>query len=560
MFEHIKAAPADPILGLGEAFKSETRENKINLGIGVYKDAQGSTPIMRAVKEAEKRLFDNEKTKNYLTIDGIADYNERTKELLFGKDSDVIKANRARTAQSLGGTGALRIAAEFIKRQTKAQNVWISTPTWPNHNAIFNAVGMTIREYRYYDAERKALDWEHLLEDLSQASEGDVVLLHGCCHNPTGIDPTPEQWQELATLSAKNGWLPLFDFAYQGLANGLDQDAYGLRAFAANHKELLVASSFSKNFGLYNERVGAFTLVAENAEIASTALTQVKSIIRTLYSNPASHGGATVATVLNDPQLRQEWENELTEMRERIKKMRHLFVQLLKEYGAEQDFSFIMEQNGMFSFSGLSPEQVDRLKEEFAIYAVRSLGIDPMTGEELFLTKEGKPTWIWNALDKIVVGDTEPKIRGTFGVNVGWKGLYMNATFAYQYGGEAYNQTVVDKVENSNKYQNVDKRVLTETWQKPGDVVKYKANVTSRLVQYFTYASSRFVQDLNYLQFSSFSLQYEMPKNWISCLRMESLRFSFNMSDLFYWSTVKRERGTSYPFARSFTVGLRANF
>jgi len=327
---------------------------------------------MRAVKEAEKRLFDNEKTKNYLTIDGIADYNERTKELLFGKDSDVIKANRARTAQSLGGTGALRIAAEFIKRQTKAQNVWISTPTWPNHNAIFNAVGMTIREYRYYDAERKALDWEHLLEDLSQASEGDVVLLHGCCHNPTGIDPTPEQWQELAALSAKNGWLPLFDFAYQGLANGLDQDAYGLRAFAANHKELLVASSFSKNFGLYNERVGAFTLVAENAEIASTALTQVKSIIRTLYSNPASHGGATVATVLNDPQLRQDWENELTEMRERIKKMRHLFVQLLKEYGAEQDFSFIMEQNGMFSFSGLSPEQVDRLKEEFAIYAVRS--------------------------------------------------------------------------------------------------------------------------------------------------------------------------------------------
>ena len=188
---------------------------KINLGIGVYKDAQGTTPIMRAVKEAEKRLFDNEKTKNYLTIDGIADYNERTKELLFGKDSEVIKANRARTAQSLGGTGALRIAAEFIKRQTKAQNVWISTPTWPNHNAIFNAVGMTIREYRYYDAERKALDWEHLLEDLSQASEGDVVLLHGCCHNPTGIDPTPEQWQELAALSAKNGWLPLFDFAYQ---------------------------------------------------------------------------------------------------------------------------------------------------------------------------------------------------------------------------------------------------------------------------------------------------------------------------------------------------------
>ena len=286
MFEQIKAAPADPILGLGEAFKAETRTNKINLGIGVYKDANGQTPIMRAVKTAEQRLLEKENTKNYLTIDGIADYNQRAKELLFGADSAIIKADRARTVQSLGGTGALRIAAEFVKRQTKAQNVWISTPTWPNHNAIFNAVGMTIREYRYYDAERKALDWDNLLADLSQAGEGDVVLLHGCCHNPTGIDPTPEQWRELAAISAKNGWLPLFDFAYQGLANGLDEDAYGLRAFAETHQELLVASSFSKNFGLYNERVGAFTLVAANAEIAATALTQVKSIIRTLYSNP----------------------------------------------------------------------------------------------------------------------------------------------------------------------------------------------------------------------------------------------------------------------------------
>ncbi|VTM25123.1 Aspartate aminotransferase [Stutzerimonas stutzeri] len=372
MFENIKAAPADPILGLGEAFKSETRANKINLGIGIYKDAQGATPIMRAVKEAETRLLAKENSKNYLGIDGIADYNQRTKALLFGADSQIIAQDRARTVQSLGGTGALRIAAEFIKRQTKAQNVWISTPTWPNHNAIFNAVGMTIREYHYYDAERKALDWDNLIADLSNANEGDVVLFHGCCHNPTGIDPTPEQWKQLAELSVKNGWLPLFDFAYQGLANGLNEDAVGLRTFAANHKELLVASSFSKNFGLYNERVGAFTLVAENSDIAATALTQVKSIIRTLYSNPASHGGATVATVLNDPQLRQEWENELTEMRERIKKMRHLFVQLLKEYDAKQDFGFIMEQNGMFSFSGLTPEQVDRLREEFAIYAVRS--------------------------------------------------------------------------------------------------------------------------------------------------------------------------------------------
>ncbi|WP_109077479.1 amino acid aminotransferase [Aggregatibacter kilianii] len=372
MFENIVAAPADPILGLGEAFKAETRDNKINLGIGVYKDAKGNTPIVKAVKEAEKRLLAQENTKNYLPIDGVADFNARTKELLFGTDSDIVKNNRARTVQSLGGTGALRIAAEFIKRQTKAQNVWISTPTWPNHNAIFNAVGMTIREYRYYNPQTKGLDWDNLIADLSQAGEGDVVLLHGCCHNPTGIDPTPEQWDKLAEMSAKNGWLPLFDFAYQGFANGLEEDAYGLRAFAKNHKELLVASSFSKNFGLYNERVGAFTVVAETSDIAATALTQIKTIVRTLYSNPSAHGAAAVALVLNDAQLRQDWENELTEMRDRIKQMRHLFVQLLKEYGAQQDFSFIINQNGMFSFSGLTAEQVDRLKNEFAIYAVRS--------------------------------------------------------------------------------------------------------------------------------------------------------------------------------------------
>ncbi|NBI42211.1 aminotransferase class I/II-fold pyridoxal phosphate-dependent enzyme [[Haemophilus] felis] len=372
MFENIKAAPADPILGLGEAFKNETRADKINLGIGVYKDAHGNTPIMQAVKEAEKRLFDLENTKNYLAIDGVAEFNACTKALLFGADSEIVKKERAKTVQSLGGTGALRIAAEFIKRQTKAQNVWISTPTWPNHNAIFNAVGMTIREYRYYDAENKKLDWDNLIADLSNADDGDMVLLHGCCHNPTGIDPTPEQWQILAEMSAKQGWLPLFDFAYQGLANGLEEDAVGLRTFAKNHKELLIASSYSKNFGLYNERVGAFTLVAETEEVAETALTQVKSIIRTLYSNPASHGAATVSIVLHDAQLRQQWEDELTEMRERIKQMRHQFVELLKEFGAERDFSFIIDQNGMFSFCGLNPEQMDRLKEDFAIYAVRS--------------------------------------------------------------------------------------------------------------------------------------------------------------------------------------------
>lgn len=372
MFQHIQAAPADPILGLGEAFKAEARAGKINLGIGVYKDAQGNTPIIKAIKEAETRLLANEKSKNYLTIDGIAEFNAQTQILLFGENAEVIQQKRAKTAQSLGGTGALRIAAEFIKRQTKAKNVWISTPTWPNHNAIFNAVGINIQEYRYYDKENKGLDWENMLADLNQAQAGDVVLLHGCCHNPTGIDPTPEQWEQLAQLSAQKGWLPLFDFAYQGFANGLEEDAYGLRAFLKHNRELLVASSYSKNFGLYNERVGAFTLVADNQEEAEKAFSQVKSIIRVLYSNPSSHGAAAVATVLADPKLKADWINELAEMRNRIKAMRTQFVTLLKEKGATQNFDFIISQNGMFSFSGLSPEQVDRLRDEFAVYAVRS--------------------------------------------------------------------------------------------------------------------------------------------------------------------------------------------
>lgn len=372
MFNHIQAAPADPILGLGEAFKAEQRAGKINLGIGVYMNAEGKTPIVKAVKKAEALLLEQETNKNYLTIDGVQAFNAYTQELLFGKGAEIIASGRAKTAQSLGGTGALRIAAEFIKRQTSAKNIWISNPTWPNHNAIAEAVGLNVKGYRYYNPETHGLDWNNLLADLSQAEAGDVVLLHGCCHNPTGIDPTPEQWDALAKLSAEKSWLPLFDFAYQGFGNGLDQDAYGLRAFVKNHKELLIASSYSKNFGLYNERVGAFTLVAENADVANKAFTQIKSIIRVLYSNPAAHGANAVARVLGDETLRAEWVAELDEMRDRIKGMRNRMVQLLKEKGAKQDFDFIAKQNGMFSFSGLTPEQVDRLREEFAIYAVRS--------------------------------------------------------------------------------------------------------------------------------------------------------------------------------------------
>ncbi|EMF5052936.1 aminotransferase class I/II-fold pyridoxal phosphate-dependent enzyme [Serratia marcescens] len=372
MFEKITAAPADPILGLTDIFRADARPNKINLGIGVYKDETGKTPVLTSVKKAEQYLLENETTKNYLGIEGIPAFASCTQELLFGKESPVVADRRARTAQTPGGTGGLRVAADFIANQTSAKRIWISNPSWPNHKNVFSAVGLEVLEYAYYDAANHALDFDGLLSSLKQAQAGDVVLFHGCCHNPTGIDPTPEQWAQLAELSVANGWLPLFDFAYQGFANGLEEDAQGLRIFAAKHKELIVASSYSKNFGLYNERVGACTIVAADAETADRAFSQVKAAIRANYSNPPSHGAAVVATILGNDALRAMWEQELTDMRQRIHRMRQLFVNTLQEKGAQQDFSFIIQQNGMFSFSGLTKEQVLRLREEFGVYAVNS--------------------------------------------------------------------------------------------------------------------------------------------------------------------------------------------
>ncbi|TDB58631.1 amino acid aminotransferase [Photorhabdus khanii] len=372
MFEKITAAPADPILGLADTFRSDPRTNKINLGIGVYKDETGKTPVLTSVKKAEQYLLENEATKNYLPISGLAEFGIVTQELLFGKDHPVVTSKRARTAQSPGGTGALRIAADFIAKQTNAKQVWISNPTWPNHKNVFSAAGLEVREYKYYDAEKHALNFEDMLASLSDAQAGDVVLFHGCCHNPTGIDPTPAQWAKLAEMSAEKGWLPIFDFAYQGFAKGLNEDAEGLRIFAKNHNELIVASSYSKNFGLYNERVGACTIVAGDSDTAEKAFSQAKAIIRANYSNPPSHGASIVATILSNEELKAAWEQELTTMRERIQRMRQLLVNTLQEKGAKQDFSFIINQNGMFSFSGLTKEQVERLRTEFGIYAVSS--------------------------------------------------------------------------------------------------------------------------------------------------------------------------------------------
>ncbi|GHA37272.1 amino acid aminotransferase [Photobacterium aphoticum] len=372
MFEKITAAPADPILGLTEEFKSDPRAEKINLGVGIYKNEAGNTPVLATVKKAEAILLEKETTKSYLSIPGTAEYGLAVQQLLFGADSPIISSKRAQTAQAPGGTGALRVAAEFIKRQLGDVKVWISNPTWANHNGVFAAAGLETAAYTYYNAETKDMDFASMLADLNNASEGDVVLLHGCCHNPTGIDPVAAQWQQLADLCVEKKLLPMFDFAYQGFAKGVEDDAQGLRIFADKCEELLVASSFSKNFGLYNERVGAFTLVAKNNEEGVTAFSQVKSIARVIYSNPPAHGAAVVTEILNDAALRAEWEQEVADMRDRIQEMRTLFVQTLKDLGVDADFSFIERQNGMFSFSGLNKDQVNRLRDEFGIYIVGS--------------------------------------------------------------------------------------------------------------------------------------------------------------------------------------------
>ncbi len=385
MLEKITAAPADPILGLNDKFLSDPRSHKINLGVGVYKDENGNTPVLNSVKQAETRLLDAENSKTYLGIPGTADYALAVQQLLFGAASSIISEGRAQTAQTPGGTGGLRVAAELISRQIGATRVWVSEPTWANHIGIFQAAGLEISRYTYYDADRHDMDFEAMLADLGQASAGDVVLLHGCCHNPTGIDPDRDQWARLAELCATRGLLPLFDFAYQGFARGLDEDAEGLRLFVEQCNEILIASSFSKNFGIYGERTGAFTLVAGNAEVAATVFSQVKSIIRVIYSNPPKHGSALVATILNDAELRTEWEAELAAMRERIKQMRSLLVTTLKNKGVDQDFSFIERQNGMFSFSGLSKDQVVKMREDSAVYAVDSgrFNVAAMTSDNM---------------------------------------------------------------------------------------------------------------------------------------------------------------------------------
>lgn len=368
MFEKLEMAPADPILGLTEAFNNDPNPAKVNLGVGVYKDETGVTPIMTAVAKAETILLDTEKTKSYLPIPGKPAYGEVVRELLFGSDD----AYPAATAQTPGGTGALRVAGEFLKKYAPDAAVWVSDPTWPNHNGIFGECGFSVKKYTYYNSETQSLDFDGMLSAMQTMAAGDVIILHACCHNPSGIDPTTEQWKQIAETVKAKKLLPLVDFAYQGFARSLDEDAQGLRELAANVDEMIVCSSFSKNFGLYSERVGAMTIKGASTETVSQAFSHLKTTIRRLYSNPPAHGGAIVTTIMNDASLRTEWEGELAVMRQRIAQMRQLFVDTLKAKGVTRDFSFLTGQYGMFSFSGLNPEQVKTLREKNSIYIVGS--------------------------------------------------------------------------------------------------------------------------------------------------------------------------------------------
>lgn len=368
-FDAIGRVPGDPILGLMEAYAQDPNPRKFDLGVGVYKDAQGLTPILEAVKLAEQRLVDRQATKTYIGGHGDAAFGKVINELVLGADSALIAEQRAGVTQTPGGTGALRLSADFIAQCLPGRGVWLSSPTWPIHETIFATAGVKVSHYPYVGSDNR-LDVEAMLEVLNQAPKGDVVLLHACCHNPTGADLTVSQWKQVAQLLKDRQLFPFIDMAYQGFDKGIEQDGAAVRIIAeAGIDSFIVANSYSKSFSLYGERVGALSMVAPTAADAKAVQSQVKRVIRTIYSSPSTHGAALVAGVLTNPELRAMWEQELTEMRERIHALRQGLVEKLAAAGAPQ-FGFINEQAGMFSYSGLSREQVERLRDEFGIYAV----------------------------------------------------------------------------------------------------------------------------------------------------------------------------------------------
>jgi len=369
VFSAIEMAPRDPILGITEAFNADTNPAKINLGVGVYYDDNGKVPLLKCVEKAEAILIEQHAPRTYLPIEGLAAYDKAVQELVFGADSAVIQEKRAVTVQALGGTGALKLGADFLKRFSPDSEVFISNPSWENHRALFESAGFKVNNYAYYDETTHGVNFAAMLAALKAMPRGSIVVLHACCHNPTGADLTQSQWDEVIAAVVAGGLVPFLDMAYQGFGAGIAEDGAVVRRFAATGVALLVSNSFSKSFSLYGERVGALSVVAASAEEASRLLSQLKRVVRTNYSNPPVHGGKVVATALATPELRQMWEDELAGMRVRIKEMREAFVQKLKVKAPGHDFDFVREQVGMFSYSGLTKEQVGKLREQ-SIYAV----------------------------------------------------------------------------------------------------------------------------------------------------------------------------------------------
>ncbi|MDO8789830.1 MAG: amino acid aminotransferase [Sulfuritalea sp.] len=370
LFAAVEMAPRDPILGLTEGFNADTHATKVNLGVGVYYDDNGKVPLLGAVRAAEKTRLEAAPARGYQPIEGLAAYNQAVQKLMFGADSPLIADGRLVTIEALGGTGALKVGADFLKRMYPEAKVYISDPSWENHRALFESAGFTVENYPYYDAATRGVDFAAMKAGLAGLPANSIIVLHACCHNPTGADISASQWQEVVDVVRARNLVAFIDMAYQGFADGIKEDAVALDLFTASGLQFFVSSSFSKSFSLYGERVGALTMVTASREETTRVLSQVKRVIRTNYSNPPTHGGAIVAAVLSSPELRKQWEDELAGMRERIRAMRVSLVEKLKAKGVTQDFGFIVKQRGMFSYTGLTVEQVEKLKADYGVYAV----------------------------------------------------------------------------------------------------------------------------------------------------------------------------------------------
>ena len=370
LFSSVQLAPKDPIFGLTEAYVADQNPEKVNLGVGVYYTDEGKVPLLKAVIEAEKEIVAKQSPRSYIAIEGPSPYNMGVQKLLFGEDSPLIKDGRVVTAECLGGTGALRVGGDFVRRIEPNVPAAISNPSWENHRGVFEAAGYEVLEYAYFDSKTRGVDFAGMVKSLESFPKRTLVVLHVCCHNPTGADLSKEQWLKIIEICRERDLIPFLDMAYQGFAQGIAEDGLAARLFAESGMSFFVSSSFSKSFSLYGERVGALSIVTQSRDESARVLSQLKRVIRTNYSNPPTHGGAIVAAVLNNPSLRQQWEDELAQMRDRIKTMRHELVVRLAANGAKQDFGFIESQRGMFSYSGLTAEQVARLQKEDSIFAL----------------------------------------------------------------------------------------------------------------------------------------------------------------------------------------------